>query len=96
MKHLNKFTLGLFFISGILYAQEGIGTNTPHPSAALEIESVDKGLLIPQISLTASATLAPITGTASTSHNGLLVYNTNTVTTTGLSGQGFYSRMPKS
>ena len=85
-----SFVTILSFCTTALWAQQGIGTATPHSSAALEIASPDKGLLIPRISLTSSASLAPVTGTASDSHNGLLVYNTNTATNTGLSGVGYY------
>lgn len=31
------------------YAQVGIGTNTPDPSAALQIESTDKGIILPRV-----------------------------------------------
>lgn len=43
-----------FFVLGIYTAQSqaGIGTKNPNPSAALEIFSTNKGLLIPQIALT--------------------------------------------
>lgn len=62
----------------------GIGTVTP--TAALEVSSADNGILIPRISLTASATYG-LSGTATES---ILVYNTNTATNTGLKGKGFY------
>jgi len=62
----------------------GIGTITP--TAALEVSSADNGILIPRISLTASATYG-LSGTATES---ILVYNTNTATNTGLKGKGFY------
>ncbi len=52
------------------YAQVGIGTNQPDPSAQLEILSNSKGLLIPRMSgLQRNAILSPA--------NGLLVYQTN-------------------
>ena len=84
-----------FVLSGIgVYAQQGIGTVTPNDNAALEIESPDKGVLIPRISLSNSNTLfMGVTGDAS--HNGMLVYNTNTATDTGLLGEGIYQwRLP--
>lgn len=67
-----------------------MGTTTPNPAAVLELRSTHQGVLLPRVSLTASNSLLPITGTASTSTNGLWVYNTNTATTTGLSGTGYY------
>ena len=79
--------------SGFGWAQQGIGTVTPNASAALTIESPDKGILIPSISLTASGSFAPLylpstaNGSPDNSHNGMLVYNTKPDTTTGLSGQ---------
>ena len=74
-----------------LYAQYGLGTNTPNAQAALHIESASHGVLIPNVSLTAATTL--FTGvTATADHESMLVYNTNTLSTTasGLSGPGFY------
>ena len=73
-----------------VYAQTGIGTNSPNEQAVLEIQSVDKGVLFPSISLTSTTTfLGGISATAS--HTNMLVYNTNTATTTtGLDGAGYY------
>lgn len=45
-----KLILLLAVISGAATAQVGIGTNTPHPSAQLEVQSANKGLLIPRVS----------------------------------------------
>ena len=88
---LKLFIIGILLCSsGTLFAQYGIGTNTPNASAALDIVSPDKGVLIPRISLTSSSTLSPITGTASTTHNGMIVYNTNPAQVNGLLGPGFY------
>ena len=89
MKNLAPLTLFLLFCCGTLFAQNGLGTNTPNPQAALDIQSPDKGVLLPHISLTASNTfLQGVTATAS--HTGMLVYNTNTATNTGLVGTGYY------
>jgi hypothetical protein len=61
----------------------GIGTNTPNTSAILDVKSTNKGILIPQVSLTSLTDIVTITTPAT----GLLVYNTNA----GLSGGvGFY------
>ena len=73
MKNLNK----LLFISVILFgthfckAQVGIGTNAPASSAALDVTSNDKGLLLPRLADT-SAVTSPTAG--------LLIYNANTKT----------------
>lgn len=72
-----------------LYAQYGLGTNTPNAQAALHIESASHGVLIPNVSLTAATTL--FTGvTATADHESMLVYNTSTSTANGLTGEGFY------
>ena len=83
------FGLLFFGLCGTLFAQKGLGTNNPNPQAALEIRSQDKGVLLPRVTLTSSSTL--FTGvTATASHTGMLVYNTNTATNTGLVGTGYY------
>lgn len=71
-------------------AQKGIGTDTPNSSSALHVDSPNKGVLIPSLNLTNSSTFSPITGTSSSSHNGLLVWNHNTSTNNGLAGTGYY------
>ncbi|HSR39966.1 MAG TPA: hypothetical protein VLL95_13715, partial [Phnomibacter sp.] len=38
----------------------GIGTNTPHADAALEVASTSKGILIPRVALTAANAAAPL------------------------------------
>lgn len=75
-----KFFCTLFFagILNMLAAQQvGIGTNTPHPSAALEVASPNKGVLLPSIS---KETRLAIENPA----NGLLVYQN------GPDSTGFY------
>ena len=65
----------LIFIFSVIAtnAQVGIGTTTP--TAALDINSTNDGLLIPRVALTGTTAVLPIlTGTASE-----LVYNTATV-----------------
>jgi len=85
----------LIFLVGLggifsLHAQTGIGTNTPNANTALHIHSTNKGILIPSISLTSSTTFLG-NSTADSSDTGILVFNSNTATTTGgLSGMGFY------
>ncbi len=65
----------------------GIGTQTPAPSAQLDVSSANKGILAPRLSLTNTGTAAPVTSPA----EGLLVYNTNAaVAGFGALGKGFY------
>lgn len=66
--------LAVFFVGLKTNAQQGFGTNTPDKSAALDISSKNKGLLIPRIKITDLTNPAPITKPA----NGLVVYNTKT------------------
>lgn len=82
MKTLQLTRLTLFFIlcyfpPCLVNAQVGIGTITPHESSILDIRdpSGSKGLLIPQVALTATNVSAPVTPFPATS---LLVYNTAT------------------
>lgn len=47
-----KIIVYLFLLfSATSWGQVGIGTNQPHPSAALDIQSSDKGVLLPRVSL---------------------------------------------
>ena len=55
-------------------AQTGIGTNAPNDAAALEINSPDKGLLLPRVVLTGTDAAAPLGAHV----DGMLVYNTAT------------------
>ena len=69
-------------------AQVGIGTPTPHASSILEIDSDDKGVLIPRVSLADSETVL-VSGIAQ--ENSLLVYNTEAKNVTGKEVKiGFY------
>ncbi len=76
-----------FLLSGFaVNAQNvGIGTNTPHSSAKLHLEDANRGILIPRVSIGNVSLAAPVTTPAT----GLLVFNTNAVTTGG-GGTGFY------
>ncbi len=65
-----------------LLAQVGINTTSPASGSMLDIESTDKGLLVPRVDIANVNTLAPITGGGTES---LLVYNTNSST-----GIGFF------
>ncbi|WP_192579346.1 C1q-like domain-containing protein [Dyadobacter aurulentus] len=61
----------------------GINTTTPDPSAALDIQATNKGILIPKVSLQNSVDNTTVPNPA----NGLLVYNTNPDVMLGV---GFY------
>jgi len=62
----------------MLFSQKaGIGTNSPHASAVLDVSSSDKGVLPPRVSLTSINDVATIVNPAA----GLLVYNTATAGT---------------
>ncbi len=66
----------------LLLSQVGIGTTNPDSASLLDINSTDKGILIPRVDIIDLSTIDPVTGGATES---LLVYNTNTTT-----GVGFY------
>ena len=51
-------------------AQVGIGTNTPHASAKLEVSSTNQGFLPPRVALTSVTDVATIASPAT----GLMVY----------------------
>lgn len=57
------------FLSANLQAQIGIGTDTPDPSAALDITATNKGVLIPRLTTVQRNLIA-------TPAVGLLIYNT--------------------
>ena len=62
-------------LSACLHAQSvGIGTDNPDPSARLHISDTARGLLIPNVALTATNASGPVTSPAPS----LLVYNTAT------------------
>lgn len=72
-----------FLITAFTYAQN-VGINTtgaaPDAGAGLDVNFTNKGLLVPRVNITNLNTIAPVTGSATTS---LLVYNTNGTTGTG-------------
>lgn len=78
MKNNKLFLVALIMLlCGTAFSQNnmGIGTTTPDASAVLDIQSTDKGLLIPRMTATQRAAIA-------TPATGLLVYQTDA--TTGL------------
>src|ERR1051325_10907788 len=63
---------GIFSIDSYAQDNVGIGTNTPNPSAILDVLSTNKGILVPRV--TTVQRLAIATGPTT---QGLLVYDTN-------------------
>jgi hypothetical protein len=69
---IRNFSFLIALFSGItLFAQVGIGTNTPDNSAMLEVQSTTKGVLLPRMTTVQRNAIA-------TPANGLQVYDTNT------------------
>ncbi|MCE6990090.1 hypothetical protein [Dyadobacter sp. CY323] len=78
------FATRIFIIHQYLFGQ-GVGINiaSPDPSAALDIQSTNKGVLLPKVSLTSITDKTTIVSPATS----LLVFNTNNVLP---NGTGFY------
>jgi hypothetical protein len=68
-----SFALLFFVGTYFLNAQVGIGTTNPASGSMLDIESTDKGILIPRVTLTGTNDITTVTPAAS---YGLLVFNT--------------------
>lgn len=75
---LSAFVAFAMLASTKTLAQQGFGTNTPSKSAAVDIVSSQRGLLIPRLNLVATNDASPI---ASTPAQSLLVYNNATAGT---------------
>lgn len=69
MRKINLLLIGLF-VTFIGYSQVGINTTNPHASAALDVESTNKGVLLPRM------TTIQKNGIANPA-SGLLVYDIN-------------------
>ena len=86
MDKIYNFLILFIFIGITVQAQNvGIGTNSPDASAKLHIEDPNRGILVPQVSISNVSLSSPVTSPAT----GLLVWNTNAGAIGG-SGQGFY------
>ena len=88
MKTQNIFkTLFLVVFTTTTFAQVGIGTTSPHPSAILELNASDKALLLTRVALTGTDDITTIpTPTA-----GMIVYNTaDTVGATAVKANNLY------
>lgn len=79
----------LLFSIQTISAQVGINTSAPTKGTILDINSSDKGIMIPRLDVTNLSTIAPITEVTTAAElaaaEGLLIYNTNTST-----GEGFH------
>lgn len=77
MKKLLFYVVIAFAIlsSSSMMAQQGFGTNTPDKSAAVDIVSTKRGMLIPRVALTETADNSPVNAPATS----LMIYNTATV-----------------
>jgi len=83
MKIINqKFYLlciAFLFVTSFISAQTvqkiGVNAMTIDPNAVLELNSTNKGLLLPRLALVATDNVAPMTGTI---EKGMTVYNTTT------------------
>ena len=73
LNHILYFCL--FLLSFYTNAQIGIGTVSPHSSSILDIQAINKGILIPQIALTSTTDNTTIVSPKES----LLIYNTNAV-----------------
>src|SRR5690606_10744688 len=86
-KYLVEYWLSAFlfvFGSGQIFAQQGFGTKEPSKASVVDMQSENRGLLIPRVALTNLTTFLPNTGensadaTSASKTNSLLVYNTAT------------------
>lgn len=69
------FALLIFYF--VPQAQVGIGTTTPQSSAMLDVQSANKGMLVPRVALMSANSAAPVQSPA----DALLIYNTATAGT---------------
>jgi|GEM_PF-2010241 len=76
---LSAFVAFAMLASTKTFAQQGFGTNTPSKSAAVDIVSSQRGLLIPRLDLSNITVASPVDAPA----HGLLVYNKATSALTG-------------
>lgn len=83
MKNIQKYTVIVFCITMLFtvsiqaqvkVSDQPLGANPVNPDAVLEVESVNKGLLMPRIALTATTNAAPLSAHV----EGMFVYNTAT------------------
>lgn len=85
MKKNILFLVFLFLFTNMYKSQFGIGTDNPDPSAVLQVESSNKGVLFPRVTLVSDMDNTSITNPA----HGLTVFNTSS----SINGQGIYVNM---
>ena len=69
------FIVSILGLPDKIFSQNvGVGTSTPHTSAALDVQSTNKGMLVPRMALTAANVATPVSSPA----DALLIYNTAT------------------
>lgn len=71
MKHLFVLLIGFLFLQYCFSQNVGIGTTTPNASAQLDVQSTNKGMLVPRMTTVQRTAIA-------TPAAGLLVYDTDT------------------
>jgi hypothetical protein len=71
------FILSLLACQSTVFAQLGVGTNSPDASAQLDVTASNKGFLAPRIALTSATDVTTI----ATPATGLMIYNTATAGT---------------
>ena len=88
MKNKHYLFTGFLFLNIAVQAQVKIGDNstTVNSASLLELETTDKGFVLPRVSITDVSTSSPL---ASGVLTGTVVYNTNS-SATGGSGTGVY------
>ncbi len=88
MKNKHCLLTGFIFLHIVVHAQVKIGDNstTINSASLLELETTDKGFVLPRVSITSTSSSSPLAAGLLT---GTVVYNTNNVTTGG-SGTGVY------
>ncbi len=88
MKNKHYLLTGFIFLHIVVHAQVKIGDNPDiiNSASLLELQSTNKGLVLPRVSITDVSASSPL---PSTLLEGTIVYNTNS-TTIGGSGTGIY------
>lgn len=71
---MKKISIVTLLCSAAIFAQVGVGTNTPNASAMLDVTSTSKGFLQPRVALTGTSDASTIASPAA----GLMIYNTAT------------------
>ncbi len=88
-KRIKYLFLLLFLLVGVgngIMAQQGFGTNAPDASAVVEMKASNKGVLLPQVSLSGTNDLTTIVSP----DPALLVFNVNVTTGTNSVKPGLY------